>query len=258
MEHYVYVYLDTRKPGQYIYQDLKFDYEPFYVGQGKNNRCYSGLKNGGSFYKRNKINKIFSDGFEPVVKKIYENIDFEIAVKLEIDTIKKIGRKDINKGPLVNLTDGGEGTRNISKIIKNRLAKERTGSKRTEKSREKMRLARKKYFEKGNTTWNKGKSWSDDMRKKLTNKSFLGRSFTEEHRNKISQNSKRQLLEGNSIAKPPKIVSKYTMTGDFIEEYESIKMAALKNNIPPSSIRSCCIKKLKHAGNFYWEFKNKE
>jgi len=40
MIHYVYIYLDTRKPGNFIYDDMLFNFEPFYVGQGKNNRCW--------------------------------------------------------------------------------------------------------------------------------------------------------------------------------------------------------------------------
>ena len=34
----VYVYLDHRKPGNYVYGDLKFEYEPIYVGKGNINR----------------------------------------------------------------------------------------------------------------------------------------------------------------------------------------------------------------------------
>ena len=40
MNSYVYVYLDTRKPGIFIYDELKFEYEPFYVGKGYGNRAY--------------------------------------------------------------------------------------------------------------------------------------------------------------------------------------------------------------------------
>lgn len=34
-DFYVYVYLDPRKIGIFCYDDLKFGYEPFYIGKGK-------------------------------------------------------------------------------------------------------------------------------------------------------------------------------------------------------------------------------
>ena len=41
--YYVYAYLDTRKPGHFIYQNYKFEYEPFYIGKGRANRLYKHL-----------------------------------------------------------------------------------------------------------------------------------------------------------------------------------------------------------------------
>ncbi|MHA2023540.1 MAG: LEM-3-like GIY-YIG domain-containing protein, partial [Candidatus Thorarchaeota archaeon] len=35
---YVYVYLDTRKPGKFVYGEWKFNYLPFYVGKGTGRR----------------------------------------------------------------------------------------------------------------------------------------------------------------------------------------------------------------------------
>jgi hypothetical protein len=35
---YVYIYFDPRKKDIFKYEDYQFDYEPFYVGVGVNNR----------------------------------------------------------------------------------------------------------------------------------------------------------------------------------------------------------------------------
>jgi hypothetical protein len=40
-EHYVYALLDPRKPGSYIYDSYHFEFEPFYVGMGINDRIDS-------------------------------------------------------------------------------------------------------------------------------------------------------------------------------------------------------------------------
>ena len=111
---YVYVYLDPRKPGNFIYENLRFDYEPFYIGKGKNNRITEGLYDKRkSKYKISKINKIKESNLEVIAYKLYENLTEEISFKVEIDLIKKIGRK-IDNGPLCNFHKGGSGGDNFT------------------------------------------------------------------------------------------------------------------------------------------------
>lgn len=81
MDFFVYVYLDPRKEGEYIFENKVMTHQPFYVGIDKNNRHLSYLKetlnnttNKAKFYK---INNIKKEGFEPIVLKIYESIDRE-------------------------------------------------------------------------------------------------------------------------------------------------------------------------------------
>ena len=231
MIHYVYVYLDTRKPGEYVYDNLKFDYEPFYVGQGKNKRCVYGLKEG-STYKLRKINKIIKSGLEPKVIKIYDNLEHEMALSLEIDTIYKIGRYNLNKGPLVNLTDGGEGVKNHVVSIE---------------TRKKQSLARI-----GKSPYNKGISPSIETKEKISNslkgdKNFnYGKHFSEEHKFKLSMSNK------NPQIKP---VYQYDLDDNFIKEYDSILFASKENNINKTNIGKCCRGLNNKAGNYKWKFK---
>lgn len=134
-EYYVYVYLDTRNPGKYIYEDLEFNYEPFYVGKGKNRRYKDHYKlrlnNIGHFY--HKLNSMINDGFVPEIIFIKDNMSEDDAFRLEIEMIKKIGKISNNTGTLTNLTDGGEGSSGIIFSIERRehLSKIKTGKKMT-------------------------------------------------------------------------------------------------------------------------------
>lgn len=112
---YVYVYLDPRKPGHYVYGEYTFDYEPFYVGKGSNDRMYDHLKisqqnrNGNRSFI-NKIKKIQRiTGNDPIIIKYCENMLEDISFDLEVNMVATIGRKDLKKGPVCNLTDAGEG-----------------------------------------------------------------------------------------------------------------------------------------------------
>lgn len=108
-EYYVYVYLDPRKPGNFIYEDLKFDYEPFYVGKGKDDRCYSHCKKSHNLFLKRKIDKIFSLNLEPLIIKFYKTYDESFVYDKEGEFIKKIGRLNKKSGPLVNARKGGFG-----------------------------------------------------------------------------------------------------------------------------------------------------
>lgn len=129
---YIYVYLDPLIKGIFEYDNLIFNYKPFYVGKGKKNRMLDHLikakrKN---FLKElpqiEYIRNILLEGKEPIILKLYDNISENDAFILEKEVINRIGYKD---GPLVNRTGGGQGPsgkvynnkekENLSNIIKN-------------------------------------------------------------------------------------------------------------------------------------------
>jgi len=120
---YVYVYLDPRKPGKHVYGSYVFDYEPFYVGKGKCDRCYhhineNKLLKDKNKLKTNKIKKIIREtGDIPIIIKYSENLLEDVSIDLEIDMIKTIGRIDLKTGCLTNLTGGGNGVLILNKKL---------------------------------------------------------------------------------------------------------------------------------------------
>lgn len=108
---YTYVYLNSLKPGHYKYDDMVFNYEPFYVGKGKCNRYLYHLnkvKNNCKYKKSLKFSIIeenLKNGKEPVILKIKDGISENESLMLEKLLICKIGR--LEEGPLTNLNDGG-------------------------------------------------------------------------------------------------------------------------------------------------------
>jgi len=117
-EFYVYLYLDPRKMGEYRYGDgvYSFEYEPFYVGKGKDGRKTDHLNEAkrnyteGNQLKLNVIRKIWKEGLEPIIIVYKDNLTEDEAIhQFEIPMIAAIGRRDKGLGPLTNLTDGGEG-----------------------------------------------------------------------------------------------------------------------------------------------------
>ncbi len=133
-EYYVYCYLDPTKPGEYSYGKYIFNYEPFYIGKGTKNRYLQHVKYGGSgTFMRRKVKKLLDSNITPLIIKLFEKINNDIAIIIEKDLIQIIGRRVDAKGPLVNLTLGGEGffgykrsQQTTDKIVKARMSRPKT------------------------------------------------------------------------------------------------------------------------------------
>ena len=216
---YVYAYLDPRKPGPYKYGDNEFSHEPFYIGKGHGSRCTRTTKR--SVWVGNKLGKFKRNGLKVIIIKIAENLCEEDAYKLEIKTIKHLGRCNLETGPLVNLTDGGDGLRNPSQECRQKMSEIRSlifrgkgnpfyGKKHTKETRKKISESLM-----GNVPYNKGQPMSESQKKKLSkantgkhlseegkqklrdhfalgNHPFLGRKHSEEAKRKVSETKKRQ------------------------------------------------------------------
>ena len=93
----------------YVYEYIRDDGSPYYIGKGSGNRAFVKHKRG----MPRDTNKI---------RFIKTNLMESEALDLEKFLIAKYGRKDLGTGILINMTDGGEGISNPSAITRKKLS----------------------------------------------------------------------------------------------------------------------------------------
>jgi len=191
-KYYVYIYLDPRKSGQYKFGDLSFTHEPFYVGKGFGNRdnyhinAALGNHKPVNRHKHFRIKNILDNKLNPIIIRMDEKLLETDALSLEVKTIKSIGRFDLGEGPLLNMTNGGEGS---------------SGFFHTEESKLKMSISTSKsQMGADNPFYGKkhSKDTIDNMKSKLSNlmsgkgNPFYGKKHTQETKNKISSSIRKE------------------------------------------------------------------
>ena len=154
MNFYVYAHY---KPNEFV---------PFYIGKGKKWRAWD--KNNRNKHWNNIVKKY---GYRTEI--MYDNLSEALAFQIEKDFIKMYGRADLGCGPLVNMTEGGEGETYTN-----------LGRKHTEKAKENMSKARRglKCSEESN------------RRKKIF---MMGHFVSEETKKKVS-NSLKKVMGGKN------------------------------------------------------------
>ena len=143
-----------------IYRHLKPNGEVFYIGIGSEKRAYQ--KNPRSdFWKR----VVSIHGYEVQILK--SDLSWKDACELEILLISWYGRRNLNTGTLVNMTEGGDGSVGYSPSEESRRSRS-----------EKM----------------KGVPKSEKARKNM-NKSKIGKSISEEHRLKCKLSNAKKVID---------------------------------------------------------------
>jgi hypothetical protein len=262
MDSYVYVYLDTRKPGKFIYDDLEFDYEPFYVGKGRGNRYKEHLneKRIVNKHKSGKINNIIKDNLLPAIIFICESVSDDVAKSIEIMTISKIGRYP--NGPLTNLTDGGDGTiglkrlqESIDKQIKSTLSNDSwlrnmksvefaegvsTRMKEYYSNEENRKLISKRQSGSGNSMY--GKKTSDKQKNAVRLAHIQGRvNLTEDGRKRLIESSKKRKGKKNNKIKSDAIL--YIITSPYGISYNIYGNVRLQNFCKENKLQHRVLKK---------------
>ena len=224
-DYYVYVYLDPTKPGNYSYGEFVFEFEPFYIGKGRNHRSRIHLlkvKRGNykNLPKSHVIKKILDKGLEPIIIKYSEGLIEKNSFDIEMYMIEKIGRKDLNNGPLRNLSNGGEGNGD---------------RKFTEEHRINLSLSRK-----GKVS-DKQKDHLKSIHEKMKgNKRTLGFKFSAESKKKLAESHYKPVLQIGD-------------NNEILNEFKSIKDAEEYIGVP---IKKVLRGEGKTAGGFFWVYKN--
>ena len=198
----------------YLYHHIRLDTnEVFYVGIGINSKSYK------TPFKRANSNRNRSKFWHYIVSKagykveiIFENMSRDEACIKESDHIKLYGRRDIETGILVNMTNGGDGLnghiftdehkkrigikhkgRVFSDESKKRMSESAKGKKLSSETKRKISEALK-----GNK-YSFGFKHNEETKKKVSlsgigNKNMLGKHHSEETKKHLSEVLKGRVL----------------------------------------------------------------
>jgi hypothetical protein len=186
-------------------------------------------------YKNSIIKSIIKKESNPIFIKIYDNLIEEDSLKLEKYLVNKIGRFDKKKGPLTNLTDGGDGTSNL--II--------------EKTRKVVY-----QFDKNGNFLNKYNSITEAA--ELNNlyipnisSCCLGKSRT--HGGYFwSFKMDNDFIENKKSNK----VIQFDLNGNIVNKFRDSKVASKILNLERSKINNCCSGNLYKVDKFYFRYEN--
>lgn len=228
MEHFVYIHKNS------------VNGEIFYVGQGSKHRgrldrAYS--KRSRSKWWNNYINKYGP----PIVEILSTDITKEEADRLEKELIKLYGRKDLNEGTLVNLTDGGDGSGKRSTEYSKQHSLRMKG--------ENHPMWGKKHTSewiKNNSNSQMGKKLSEETKKKMS-ESRKGQKRSEETKKKMSESlsGNKNPMFGRTGDKNPSAKLNWEIVREIRDLYEegntSYRKLAEKYNVSSYTIE-CVIK----------------
>ena len=149
----------------YVYEYLRKDNTPYYVGKGTNGRKYQKQGHTVPLPPKDRI------------RVVAENLTNDEAIQLEIELIAKYGRKDLGTGILRNLTNGGEGSsgRLVSENMKQKISLSLTGREQSEETKRKRADAlrgkkrteeqRQRQREAAKNRWAKTDDADDELRR---------------------------------------------------------------------------------------------
>lgn len=248
---YVYIYLDSSKPGNYTYGNYSFDFEPFYIGQGHGGRALHHFwsmnrqreQEKNSFFY-NKLRKLTKEGTISKVEYIKRKISAEEAKELEISLIRIIGRRIKKEGPLTNITDGGDGRSGIMYDLIKIRCYDREGN------------FIKLYESRNDAFLGTGIPCTTISIHLSDNKGNRGKFSEFRFRKDSDSIDKLESLVETASNRAIKVFQ-YDKQGNFIKEWLSAVHAARELNIKNNSISNNCRGLSKTCAGFVFKFKIK-
>lgn len=162
----------------YIYRDPSRQHEPIYVGKGHARRAWHHLKRKGRHPFVQRLRCMRKNNIDPSIE-IIDALDESHAFLMEECLIQIIGRKDLGRGPLLNLTDGGDGVSNPSVDTRIKIGSANKGRKRSLETIEKIRIN-------GIRPSFKGRHHTDETKDKISNAN-TGKVRTQEFKDNLSR-----------------------------------------------------------------------
>lgn len=209
-----------------MYRHIRLDTNmPFYVGM-------SNVKNRANIrQKRNKrwyeITAITNYEIEIII----DDLSLKEAIEKEKEFISIYGREDLNEGTLVNMTDGGIGSKRHITSIETRK--------------------RQSLISKG-----KPKPWL--IGKPITP---IGSKLSEEHKSKLRK-PKSKFTHSEKTKqrdeKKRKSILVYKLDGTFFKEYEGCGKAAKEMNLDCGGISKAANGILKQTGGYIFKYKDQK
>lgn len=278
MKYYVYAYFDSTKLYESEHLGFYFKYQPIYIGKGQKRRMYEHLRDRKRFKNMfyNKLNKMIKNENYPIIEKICEFDEEELAYNFEKSLIQII-RNIKNNGKLYNSTEGGKGvcgyhyTKEVREKMRENAIKNKIhlkfpptngenhpmwGKKHNLESKQKMSIKRKERV----TT--------DETKKKISN-SHKGKKLSDEHKKKLSisnngkkreESTKIKISEAKKGTKPWNfglskfIIIQMDMNENIIKEWQDL-VEIEKAEFQKSNVINVCKGKRKSHFGYIWRYK---
>ncbi len=209
----------------YIYYDPSRNNEPIYAGKGNNGRAWDHLSRNDRHPFTQRLQFMKNNGISPIIG-LYAGLDEDFAHLLEMELISKFGRKDLGKGSLLNMTNGGEG---VKGLIRSEESKRKSGAARRGKPRSEEVKRKISETKKGNIPWNKGLQTGplSDEHKKYLSEIATGRNHTSETKEQMSivKMGNKNPMFGKKRSEETRLKGAKSNTGRIVSEETKQKLS---------------------------------